>query len=383
MKESKGASKAAGGALGPMQRAALALQQVTDEDPTTFDNDPFYGVIVQKEKNKAIKEAQIPVLNLLSLDLDCPEGFNLDQFTWAQLQELRTARILKEVESKRLELQYNDAAYKLGVLTSEDAALVSCINSLRSSRDELVSYLQTLESDVEVIVTSRQGQDEVDKDAVLTNYDEAIIIPTSIVGKFNFRVKELGAEKISVLGRKKEFRRKINTIDWDANHLSLEAKHLEEYFTDLQLMRVTRELQEVIREGADDSLAKERLDKIGSRKEFIAKDADARLGKMRKLNTDMRRQLSDRRMEIASLENKIQDLRIQVSERENVKKTRDNARGAASNPVSRAAQKMKKVVKRRHLVDTARAQAEEIDFLRQELDRMRQKTFPSFVRRKN
>jgi len=383
MKESKGASKAGGAALGPMQRAALELQHATDEDPTTFDNDPFYGAILQKEKNKAIKESQIPILNLLSLDSDCPEGFNLDQFTWAQLQELRTARILKEIESKKLELQYNDAAYKLGMLTSEDAALVSCINSLRTSRDELINYLQNLENDIEVIVTSRQGQDEVDKDSVLTNYDEAIIIPTSIVGKFNFRVKELGSEKISVLGRKKEFRRKINTIDWDANHLSLEAKHLEEYFTDLQLMRVTRELQGVIREGADESLAKERLDKICSRKEFIMKDADARLGKMRKLNADMRRQLSDRKVEIASLENKIQDLRIQVSERENVKKTRDNARGAASNPVSRAAQKMKKVVKRRHLVDTARAQAEEIDFLRQELDRMRQKTFPSFVRRKN
>ena len=41
---------------------------------------------------------------------------------------------------------------------------------------------------------------------------------------------------------------------------------------------------------------------------------------------------------------------------------------------------MKKIVLRRHLVDTARAQAEEIDFLRQELDKIRQKTFPSFIR---
>jgi hypothetical protein len=31
-------------------------------------------------------------------------------------------------------------------------------------------------------------------------------------------------------------------------------------------------------------------------------------------------------------------------------------------------------------VDVARAQAEEIDYLRQELDKMRQRTFPSFVR---
>jgi hypothetical protein len=382
MKESKGASRGGAMALGPMQAAALALKQADEEASTSLDNDPFYSAILQKEKMKKIKEAQIPILNLLSLDIDCPEGFNLDQFTWAQLQELRTARILKEIESKKMELQYNDAANKLGMLSGEDTALVNNINSLRASRDELITYLQTLENDIEIIVNTRQGQDEVDKDAVLTNYDEAILMPISIVGKFNFRVKELGSEKIAVLGRKKEFRRKINTIDWDAKHLSLEAKHLEEYFTDLQLMRVTRELQEVIREGSDEGLAKERLDKINSRKEFIMKDADVRLEKMRKVNADMRRQLSDRGMEIASLENKIQDLKIQVSERENVKKTRDNARGASSNPVSRAALKMKKVVKRRHLVDTARAQAEEIDFLRQELDRIRQRTFPSFLKKK-
>ena len=43
---------------------------------------------------------------------------------------------------------------------------------------------------------------------------------------------------------------------------------------------------------------------------------------------------------------------------------------------------MKKVVARRQLVDTARAQAEEVDYLRSELDKMRQRTFPSFAKAK-
>ena len=41
---------------------------------------------------------------------------------------------------------------------------------------------------------------------------------------------------------------------------------------------------------------------------------------------------------------------------------------------------MKKVTGRRQLVDVAKSQADEIDSLRQELDRLRQKTFPSFIR---
>ena len=44
---------------------------------------------------------------------------------------------------------------------------------------------------------------------------------------------------------------------------------------------------------------------------------------------------------------------------------------------------MKAVVTRRKLLDLARAQTDEIEFLRQELDRLRQRTFPSFATRRD
>lgn len=40
---------------------------------------------------------------------------------------------------------------------------------------------------------------------------------------------------------------------------------------------------------------------------------------------------------------------------------------------------MKSVVTRRKLIDLARSQTDEIEFLRQELYRIRQRTFPSFA----
>lgn len=40
---------------------------------------------------------------------------------------------------------------------------------------------------------------------------------------------------------------------------------------------------------------------------------------------------------------------------------------------------MEAIVARRKLIDLARSQTEEIEFLRQELDRLRQKTFPYFA----
>jgi hypothetical protein len=95
----------------------------------------------------------------------------------------------------------------------------------------------------------------------------------------------------------------------------------------------------------------------------------------------LKRQLEERSHECLSLEEKIAALKSQVSLSKSVKFSRDEARGGSGgDPMALAATKMKKVVARRHMVDTARAQAEEIDYLRQELDKMRQRTFPSFVR---
>jgi hypothetical protein len=49
------------------------------------------------------------------------------------------------------------------------------------------------------------------------------------------------------------------------------------------------------------------------------------------------------------------------------------------DPVAQTAAKMKRITMRRRLVDLAKSQTEEIEFLKQELDRLRHRTFPSFT----
>lgn len=51
----------------------------------------------------------------------------------------------------------------------------------------------------------------------------------------------------------------------------------------------------------------------------------------------------------------------------------------ALNPKAKAERKMQTLVTRSRLVAMAKAHAEEIDFLRTELKRLRDRTFPSFA----
>jgi ABC-type phosphate transport system auxiliary subunit len=382
------------GGMGPLQEAAMALQKAANVvEDNLAERDPFYAALLRLERAKKLQEAQIPLLKPLSMD-DLPEGFVMEnlQFVFSKVQELRLAKLEKEVEAKRLQQRYSELKGRLDNMHTEEVALEGGMRGFRSSKEELIVLLRTLAQDLELVIALKQGQDEVNNDAIVTDYSDAMCMPVTVVQRFNSRIKELGRERIGMLTKIKTFRRKINLVDWEAKHLSLECRHLEEYYTDLQLFRVTRELQQILRDGSDAEKTKERLEKVSQRKDFMQKDADIKLLKLRKSKEQMRKQLSDRGEEIASLERKVSELKGQVAERQSVQQSRTALTsaaaggagiGSASNTVglsTEALGRMKTIIARRHLVDTARAQAEEIDFLRQELDKVRQKTFPSFIR---
>jgi hypothetical protein len=343
-------------------------------------DDPFYAYQLLKLKKRTDEANTIPLLEPLDERRDVPDNFSADQETFDALQELRFQKIRQEIEVKKLSHVHTELARKLELLTMEDAMLASMIGDLSDLREDTLGFLRNLESNVDVVVCLAQGNDEVDRDAVVTDYSNGLLIPTDVIDKFNSKVLEHGKTKIKVLARIKQFRRKINIIDWNAKHLTLQAKHYEEYFTDLQLLRVTRDLQSVIREGSNEAQAKARLDTMAQRKDFMAKSAEVKVGKLMKVNDRLARNVREKQNEMSTLQLKIQELRADVAERESVQRSRDAARGATGDAHATATAKMKKVVARRQLVDTARAQAEEIDYLRSELDKMRQRTFPSFAK---
>ena len=100
--------------------------------------------------------------------------------------------------------------------------------------------------------------------------------------------------------------------------------------------------------------------------------------KLMKMKDSLLKQVDDLVEEMSKIELKIESINDQVLARKSIKNSRDAAKGNVNT--SHASKKMKTIMVRRQLVDTARAQAEEIDYLRAELDKLRQKTFPSFVR---
>ena len=79
--------------------------------------------------------------------------------------------------------------------------------------------------------------------------------------------------------------------------------------------------------------------------------------------------------ENADLQHKIKDLTASVASKERVHTSYGNEESEKRRGIER---RMKMVVTRRKFIDLARAQTDEIEFLRHELSRLRQRSFPSF-----
>lgn len=122
------------------------------------------------------------------------------------------------------------------------------------------------------------------------------------------------------------------------------------------------------------------MEKVNNRKDFLLKDYQAKINQDMKTLLVMRKSLLEKEQESRHLADAIAVLAAEVQLSENIKFSKVQASGGEGLASSVALKKMQKVVQRRKLVDLARVQAEEIELLRQELDRLRQRTFPSFVK---
>ena len=380
MKASKGGmavSSDVDALMGPLQQAAAQVNVVTLHH--NLLQDPFYRRRVLTEREKRVVESQIPLLTPQSIEIDCPDGFNVDQYAWSKLQELRSLRIQKEIDEKLMILRLSDVKQRIEEMQAIEKGFDNCLDDLKDSMDTLKFNRKRMANNVELIVSLKQGQDEIDRDSFVTDYKSSALLPSGVVGKYNTLIQQLGHEKIGVLFKIKSFRRKINIIDWEAKHMQLDAWHLDEYFTDLQLLRVTRDFQRVIRAGVDPA-SRNRAEKLSQRKDYIAADTDSKLNGILNLIERLSMDIEMKDLENTSLLKSILEIRREVEWRNSVKESRDSAKGEAVNSSNLAMKRMQKVVARCHVVDATKMRVEELDILRQELDKIRQRTFPSFVK---
>merc|ERR1719446_1827181 len=203
-----------------------------------------------------------------------------------------------------------------------------------------------------------------------------MICDRTVVEVTNADIRKLGLEKVAILQRIKN----INYMHWQRNFMEEQSNNLTEHYTDLQLLRVTKHLQAFIKGGDSVNQNKVDMEKAEAKLVHMQGQHQAKMRKLQVACSKLSRQHQEKAGENERLAGQIGQLETNVAMRESIYRSRFDAGGggggAQSDPAVQAKNRMRTITMRRKLIDLARAQTDEIEFLRQELDRLRQRTFP-------
>ena len=136
----------------------------------------------------------------------------------------------------------------------------------------------------------KQGQVEIEIDEA--SFNEAVFVHREVVEDLNSQIKQYGSvylmflfflnflfrqNKIDAMLESKDFRKGIHMLEWERRRLEMEIDDLTQKAQDIQMLKLTRELQTVLSSNNTNSNAGElsRIDKtLQSQNETFRKKAE-------------------------------------------------------------------------------------------------------------
>lgn len=141
---------------------------------------------------------------------------------------------------------------------------------------------------------------------------------------------------------------------------------------DIQLLRVTKQMQEYIRSG-DEYKNSVELAALEKRVEYGQKAHQHKLEEKRKAFLKLEKKIQEKVSENSSLDMQLKELQTAVSDRQKIHDVK-----LQSSPDARQNDPLREIHTRRRLIDLAKSQAQDIAILREEVERLRLRTYPAF-----
>ncbi|KAG6580332.1 WD40/YVTN repeat-like-containing domain [Phytophthora cinnamomi] len=319
------------------------------------------------------------VVTPLDYIVDRPEGVLVEDRIWRALNALRSKKILAEHAVREKAELLALAKTVSDELRTKLSDLQRRRRKQQREREALAQRRTALVESAPLLARIKQGQDET---PVGGGGDNALLVARTSVEALNDVIQLHGKDQVGILGRIKDFRKNINVMEWEHALLELQARDMDERYTDIQLLRVTKDLQELFHTGDTSHKQKREAAMLEAKLAHLGRHHQTTLLKLERTGSQLERQLRERERENRNFQQQVAQLETQVQIREDILASRTSAamrQQAAGGGVRGDAARLKAIAVRRKLVDLAKAQTDEIEYLRLELDKMRRRTFPSFA----
>ena len=176
----------------------LAVEEADEEDDgynSISENDPFSfqddSITVTSTNGAFSKDASVAAV---SVD-EIPDGFEIQETVWVAMQDLRERKMIKEAEVVEAVDTVKITKTLCDEVQEDIDKITNFIEHLEKTTKELKSIGRQKSSCPEFVTIIKQGQDEIDEEAVILDYDNSIFIPLDIIRETNEVIQCLGDEK--------------------------------------------------------------------------------------------------------------------------------------------------------------------------------------------
>ncbi|KAJ3006752.1 UNVERIFIED_CONTAM: Cilia- and flagella-associated protein 43 [Siphonaria sp. JEL0065] len=303
----------------------------------------------------------------------------ISQETWSKLVDLRDRKISTEIEAKIAFRQFSEFQSIAQAVNEESERIRKETDKVLSDLAAFAEYRFHTTYNPETLFELKQGQVEVPQAPVVTDYSDAELIHRSVVEKLNDNIVSLGKMKVDALKEMKEYRKGIHALEWENKMLDFQAEDLVIRTRDIQLLRVTKQMQEYIR-GGDERKQTNEIVALEKRAEHNSKAHVHKLDDRSVLVEKYQKKIVEKKKENEKLESRLKDLEVSVKERRKIHDVQVKRKAVAGGTGTSSGDKtvLNDIYTRRKLVDLAKSQAQDIAILREEVERLRLRTYPAF-----
>jgi len=338
-----------------------------DKREEPVNPDPFTWVDEEEEDKR--KKAVVDTSDLPKLEK--PEGLRED--IWSEFNRYRIGKMESERNLKLLQDELVERRRAHEKIQRESRQHQLRLEEQQKTLDQFRTQMLHEFYNLDVLHTFRQGQIEVEQEAVVTDYADAILIHKKDIEHLNGQIREHGQGKVNQMREMMDFKKEIRYIEWENEMLDQQSQHYEMDLRHLLTLRVTKAMQEFIKGGQENHHEIERA-KLLKKIDHVQKTMQGKIDEKKVMMLKVKRVIREKESENAVLSEQVKEAQQLVGEREEIQHLQSTGLDHQRN-----LKLMKDMRVTRKLEDVAKAQQEEMQLLKKEIDRLRERTFPSFA----